>query len=121
MPAGESCLVRINDISDKNRDVLAAATATFASSTPGVQDFTRTIETKRRHALEKHDKDLAAVHALELRLGISTRWVLGGPESEDARKLVSRRKYQCCLNTLEGLVIAHIFELLKMNQSQTGE
>ena len=87
----------------------------------GRSRLTRTIETKRRHALEKHDKDLVAVQALELQLVIGSHWVLGGPESEEARKLVTMRKYQQCLDNLEGLVVAHIFELLKMNRSQTGE
>lgn len=100
---------------------MAAATTTFASAAPGTQDFTRTTETKRRHALKKHDKDLAAVHALELRLGIITRWKVGGPEWEEAKRLVSMRKYQRCLDNLEGLIVARIFELTKMNRSQTGE
>jgi len=105
----------------KTRAMLDAATAVFTNAVPGGQDFTRTTETKRRHALEKHDKDLAAVHALELRLGIITRWVLGGPEWEEAGRLVSMRKYQRSLDNLEGLVVARIFELTKMNRSQTGE
>lgn len=91
------------------------------SAAPGTQDFTRTTETKRRHALEKHDKDLVVVQGLELRIGVVTRWVLGGPECEEAGRLVSMRRYQRCLDTLEGLVVARIFELTKMNRSQTGE
>jgi hypothetical protein len=98
-----------------------AATVTFASVAPSTQDFTRTAETKWRHAIEKHNKDLAAIHTLELRLGIITRWVLGGPECEEAGRLVAMRKYQWSLDNLEGLVVAHIFQLTKMNRSQTGE
>ena len=105
----------------KSRCTLAAATNAFTNTTLGTQDFTRTTETKRRHALEKHDKDLAVVHALELRLGGISRWVVGSPEFEEAAKLVSMRKYQRCLDDLEGLVVARIFELTKMNRSQTGE
>lgn len=97
------------------------ATAIFANTAPGAQDFTRTTETKRQHALEKHDKDMAAVHALELRLGIVTRWVLGGSECEEAGRLVAMRKYQRAVDNLEGLVVACIFELTKMNRSQTGK
>ena len=98
-----------------------AATAIFANTAPGAQDFTRTTETKRRHALEKHDKDMAAVHALELHLGIITHWVLGGSECEKAGRLVVMRKYQQALDNLKGLVFTCIFELTKMNRSQTGE
>lgn len=114
-------LFRLNTLLTETRAILAAATATFTSIAPGVQDFTRTTETKRRHALEKHDRDLATVQALELRLGIHTRWVLGGQECEEAGRLLSMRRYQRSLDNLEGLVVARIFELTKMNRSQTGE
>jgi hypothetical protein len=67
-----------------SRAILAAATATFTSAAPGTQDFTRTMETKCRHALEKHDKDLVVVQGLELRLGVVTCWVLGGQECKEA-------------------------------------
>ena len=104
-----------------SRATLAAATATFTNTAPGTQDVTRVIETKRQHAFEKHEKDLAVVQMLEVRLGITNRWELGGPEGEEAAKLLLMRKYQRCLDTLEGLVVARIFELTKMNRSQTGE
>ncbi|KAJ6614479.1 hypothetical protein B0H10DRAFT_2221215 [Mycena sp. CBHHK59/15] len=60
---------------------------------------TRHIETQRRHALEVHTKALAAVHDLELRLG-TKRWR--------------------ALDRLEGLIIARMFELGKVNMSGTG-
>lgn len=104
----------------KPRATLTAANGAFANTEPGAQDFTRAIETKRRHAIEKHDKDLNAVHALELQLGCTSRWVLGSPEFEEAAKMASMRKYQRCIDDLEGLVVARIFELTKMNRSQTG-
>ena len=100
--------------------MLAATTALFTNIVPGSQDFTRTTETKHRHALKKRNKDLAAVHTLELRLGIITHWVPGNPEWEEAGRLVSMQKYQWSLDNLEGLVVARIFELTKMNRSQTG-
>lgn len=53
-------------------------------------------------------------------MNIQNRWV---PESEEwkaAAKLVSMRQYQRCLDTLEGLVVARMFELTRMNMSQTG-
>src|ERR1700683_5145386 len=99
----------------------AAATSTFVNAVPGTQDFMCTIKTKQRHALEKNEKDLAAVHALELWLGVITRWALGGPECKEAARLVSMRRYQQSLDALEGLVVACIFKLTKMNRSQTGE
>lgn len=34
---------------------------------------------------------------------------------------MANRKYQCALDRLEGLIVAHIFELTKMNRVGTGE
>ncbi|KAG1719798.1 hypothetical protein EDD22DRAFT_983278 [Suillus occidentalis] len=42
------------------------------------------------------------------------------PEWEDAGCLVAKRKYQRALDALEGLVVACIFELTKLNCSGTG-
>jgi hypothetical protein len=37
-----------------------------------------------------------------------------------ASELVGRRRYQRCLDNLEGLIVSRMFELTKMNMSQTG-
>lgn len=79
------------------------------------------METKRRHASENLTKDRDAVQALELRLAVVNRWQIGDPEFQEAGKLVSMRKYQRRLDVLEGLVVARIFELTKMNRSHTGK
>ncbi|KAG1805541.1 uncharacterized protein BJ212DRAFT_1570838 [Suillus subaureus] len=42
-------------------------------------------------------------------------------EWQRAGRLVANRKYQHALDRLEGLVVAHIFELAKMNRAGTGE
>jgi hypothetical protein len=58
---------------------------------------------------------------MEKRLNVSNRWA---PESEEwkaAAVRVPMRKYQRCLDTLEGLVVARMFELMRMNMSQTGK
>ena len=81
---------------------------------------TRQTETARHHALENYEKDLRLVQDLENKLGISWRWVPGDPEWEDAERLVFNRKYQRAVDHLEGLVVAHIFELGKMNRAGTG-
>jgi hypothetical protein len=82
---------------------------------------TRRVETQRRHAMELREKALAAVQALEVRLSIHEHWTLGGAEWEAAARLVGRRRYQRTLDKLEGLIIARMFELTKMNMSGTGE
>jgi len=87
----------------------------------GQKDTTLKLETARWHALENHNKDLKAVQALELRLGIDQRWQPQGVEWQNVRRMVAMRKYQRALNVLEGLVVACMFELTSMNCSQTGK
>ncbi|KAJ7044323.1 hypothetical protein C8F04DRAFT_1027413 [Mycena alexandri] len=81
---------------------------------------TRRIETQRRHAGEVHTKTLAAVQDLEIRLGVGPRWVPGDKEWEDTAAMVTNRRYQRALDELEGLVVARMFELSKVNMSDTG-
>lgn len=86
----------------------------------GQRDTTCTTETTRRHAIENHDRDLKAVQALELKLEIMKHWAPEDGEWQEAAWLVVMRKYQRALDILEGLVVAQMFELMKMNQSQTS-
>lgn len=58
---------------------------------------------------------------MELKMGIVTRWVPGSLEWKAAAEKVSKRQYQRCLDSLEGLIVACMFELKKINMSQTGE
>ena len=88
---------------------------------PGIKDNTHAIETRRQHAFENLNKNLKAVQALEVRMDITARWLPGGPEYHEAAKLLHMRKYQRALDVLEGLIFAHVFELSKMNRSQTGK
>jgi hypothetical protein len=94
---------------------------TAASIASGAKDATRRTETACRHALENHEKDLKAVQALELKLKIEHRWQPQSTEWQNAGKLVTMRKYQRALDVLEGLIVARMFELTKMNRSQTGK
>ncbi|KAJ7713835.1 hypothetical protein B0H14DRAFT_3523213 [Mycena olivaceomarginata] len=81
---------------------------------------TRRLETQQRHAYELVSKSLAAVQDLELRLGIASRWVAGDEDWSKAAEMVSKRRYQRALDQLQGLVVARMFELCKMNMSGTG-
>lgn len=85
------------------------------------RDTTRAIETTRRHAIESHEKDLRAVQMMEKRLNVGSRWLPESDEWKSAAEKVLMRQYQRCLDTLEGLVVARMFELTKMNMSQTGK
>ncbi|KAJ7869147.1 hypothetical protein B0H14DRAFT_3083965 [Mycena olivaceomarginata] len=81
---------------------------------------TRRLETQRRHAYELVSKSLAAVQDLELRLEIASRWVAGDEDWVKAAEMVGRRRYQRALDQLQGLVVARMFELCKMNMLGTG-
>ncbi|KAJ7150768.1 hypothetical protein C8R46DRAFT_1166724 [Mycena filopes] len=81
---------------------------------------TRRIETQRRHALEVHSKTLAAVHDLEVRLGIERRWCDDGDDWIRVAAMAKNRRYQRAIDALEGLIVARMFELSKVNMSDTG-
>lgn len=110
----------------QSRETLEASRSLWSNTTQSTaassgRDTTRIMETARRHALENHDKDLRVVQELELRLEIQERWTIGSTEWQKASQLVAMRKYQRALDVLEGLIVARMFELTKMNRSQTGE
>ncbi|EIW77525.1 hypothetical protein CONPUDRAFT_167712 [Coniophora puteana RWD-64-598 SS2] len=51
---------------------------------------------------------------------VPTRWTPDSPQWQESGLLVGRWKYQRALDALEGLIVVRVFELGKMNQSQTG-
>ncbi|KAI5999676.1 hypothetical protein EDD15DRAFT_2160411 [Pisolithus albus] len=102
------------DASRKHLSDLAWTMATPSSAS------TSSFETMRRHAMENFEKDLKMAQELEIKLGITKRWVPEDEEWQTAGRLVANRKYQHCLDQLESLVVARIFELSKMNQAGTG-
>ncbi len=85
------------------------------------RDDTRSIETAQRNAGEKLDRAINDIHLLEECLVITTRWTPDCAEWIVTSALLKGRVYQRALDTLESLVIARLFELTKMNQSQTGQ
>jgi hypothetical protein len=107
-----------------DRQLLTASLSTWSNmteATVGKRDMTASSETARRHALESQKHNLAAVQALENKLNIVQRWTFDSVEWKQAAKKVSIRCYQRCIDALEGLVVARMFELTKMNMSQTGK
>jgi hypothetical protein len=87
---------------------------------PTAPALSTSLETKRRHALENRDRDLLVVQDLEVMLGVVDRWVPESPEWKAAALMVGKRRYQRCLDDLEGLIVSRMFELTKINMSQTG-
>ena len=86
----------------------------------GERDTTASAETARRHALEVQKRDLAAVQMIENKLNIARRWERGSFEWQAAAEKVMMRTYQRSIDVLEGLIVARMFKLTKMNRSQTG-
>jgi len=102
---------------------LAAANEVWSNLTASSiskRDMTQSIETARRHAIESHHKEFQAVQILEKKMGITSRWEPESVEWKEAAEKVVKRRYQRCIDNLEGLVVARMFELTKMNMSQTG-
>ncbi|KAJ6474084.1 hypothetical protein DFH09DRAFT_1343363 [Mycena vulgaris] len=63
---------------------------------------------------------LEGVPELEAALEIIERWTTTSPKWVATVGAVKSRRYQLALNALELLIIEQIFELTKLNQSQTG-
>ncbi|KAJ7766007.1 hypothetical protein B0H14DRAFT_3510101 [Mycena olivaceomarginata] len=84
--------------------------------TPG----TSKAELARRRGKEKVEHDLEAVQELEERLGIVDRWTTESEKWQSTVGEIKKRKYQLALNSVEHLIVQRIFELTKVNQSQTG-
>ncbi|KAK0209944.1 hypothetical protein IW262DRAFT_1450714 [Armillaria fumosa] len=95
---------------------------TMTETQPQLRDDTCKMETARRHLLEKRSQELERVQDLECALNISPeeRWIVGSEKWRENEQRVAMRTYRRCLDRLEGLVVACIFELTKMNMSHTG-
>ncbi|KAJ7017058.1 hypothetical protein C8F04DRAFT_980139 [Mycena alexandri] len=84
------------------------------------QEGSTATATARRHAQENYDKALLEVQQSESSMGVIDRWEPTGSEWAEAAHLVSTKRYRLALLKLERLVIQRMFELTKMNLSQTG-
>ncbi|KAJ7861333.1 hypothetical protein B0H13DRAFT_2282463 [Mycena leptocephala] len=76
--------------------------------------------TARLHARETYDTALKDVQESESKMGVEVRWLPESQEWADAAHLVSTKRYRLALMKLEKLVVQRMFELTKMNLSQTG-
>jgi hypothetical protein len=85
--------------------------------TPGVSKEDRA----RRRAQEKMEKEEERVEELEETLDIMERWTTESPKWAATVDGIKKRKYALALDALELLIVERIFELTKMNQSQTGK
>ncbi|KAF8066021.1 hypothetical protein FPV67DRAFT_1499112 [Lyophyllum atratum] len=81
---------------------------------------TRRADTARRHLTESRDKIHLEVMQLEDRMNIVTRWTPTSPEYQKTAQYIANRRYERALDNLQRLVIKRLFELHKLNLSQTG-
>ncbi|KAJ3773182.1 hypothetical protein FB446DRAFT_797239 [Lentinula raphanica] len=69
---------------------------------------------------EREEKLMAEVHILEERLDIKEQWSEDSNEWKEAAEMSHTYNYRKCVDKLEGLIVAKIFELLKMHMAGTG-
>jgi hypothetical protein len=81
---------------------------------------TRKLETKRRHLDQRYNKVLEDVIRMEVKMGISQQWQPSMPEYVETAKYMANRQFHQALNNLQRLVVQCLFELHKLNISQTG-
>lgn len=84
---------------------------------------TRLLQTERRRANEKYDRLEYDVILMECKLGISQgqRWTPAMPQYISTLKYINEHKYHKALENLQRLVVQRLFELHKLNLSQTGK
>lgn len=102
------------------RKRLALARLAWVEYKPGARDQTALLERKHRNKQENEQKLLADIQALELKLNITHRWTEDSEEWKAAKKKVKEADYQKSLDKLEGLLVARIFEMSRLNVSGTG-
>ena len=99
----------------------------WAPPTTGPTDYnadvsgTKKLETRRRELQETVQRVTSRVIALEVELQINVRWQPGDFQFEETRKYIATRNYQQALGRLQRLVIQRLFELHRLNVSQTGD
>lgn len=82
---------------------------------------TRKLETQRCYAAERFAVVQREVIAMEIKLGIANRWNISSPEYQDTLKYMMLPKYHKALDNLQRLVVQRLFELQRLNVSQTGK
>ncbi|KAJ7019748.1 hypothetical protein C8F04DRAFT_1214270 [Mycena alexandri] len=117
-------LVNLQDLEERVQIITAVGLPMLPENTDttyaAAASQTRRIETQRRHAIETRDKTLEVVKDLEIRLGVVRRWEPDGDDWIRVAKMAKNRRYQRAIDALEGLVVARMFELSKVNMSDTG-
>ncbi|THU77976.1 hypothetical protein K435DRAFT_614086, partial [Dendrothele bispora CBS 962.96] len=74
----------------------------------------------RRHTTEMRQDLKSRCQLLERKLGISVRWKPGSDEWDKTKLMVQRQCYRKCVDRLESLIVARLFELSRMHRAHTG-
>lgn len=97
-----------------NREWLLISTPESVSS--GSQPRPRFSEKRRWDLQEAHQTALKIVQNYEERLDISHRWASGSEMRIEVEKRLAKKKYQKCVDNLEGLSVQRLFEMEGMNK-----
>lgn len=82
---------------------------------------THKAETLRHAAKDHRDEVLLEVVALEVSMGIESRWQPSDTQYQETLQYMGLRKYHRMLDHLQKLVIQRHFELNKLNLAGTGK
>ncbi|KAF8523540.1 hypothetical protein BU17DRAFT_74962 [Hysterangium stoloniferum] len=85
------------------------------------EPIVETLEMEYYQKLINVRKDLKIVQDFENKLVVAKHSEPGSAEWVNTSKLVAMRMYQQALDQLEGLIVARLFELTKLNMSQTDQ
>ncbi|KAG1851367.1 hypothetical protein F4604DRAFT_1883575 [Suillus subluteus] len=110
------------------------ANSKFLSTTPSDYQFlppsqssysadlssTRRLETQHHYATEHLATLQHEVVSMEVTMGISHQWQPSTLEYQQTMEYMATYKYQCALDQLQWLVVQCLFELQKLNISQTA-
>ncbi|KAI0674940.1 hypothetical protein C8Q78DRAFT_1075288 [Trametes maxima] len=81
---------------------------------------TRKVETRRRFLRDRLAVLQLEVATLEIKLGIDIRWQAGDTQYVKVLDYIATRRYQRALGHLQRLVVQRLFELHRLNLSQTA-
>ncbi|KAJ7794688.1 hypothetical protein B0H14DRAFT_3093737 [Mycena olivaceomarginata] len=74
----------------------------------------------RRHAIEQRNRDIELVEDLEQKLGVETRWTSDSPQWTATDAALKKHKYLDALDEIEQIILARLFEMIKVHQLGTG-
>ena len=84
------------------------------------ETYTRSVECARIKNLDSLLTLQSAAEDLETKLNIESRWTPDSLQWKETAANMANHEYLLAVDKLEGLIVACLFELMKLNQSGTG-